>query len=136
MLDGDRYSNAHVWRFDGGAEIAASSSPDIVPEPMSDPSAVDPEEAFVAALSSCHMLCFLAVSRKAGFAVRQYLDHAEGMMGKNSDGKMVVLKVNLRPFIEWESAIPASSTISEMHEAAHEVCFIANSVKTAVSIES
>lgn len=132
----NRYSRAHQWRFDGGAEVPASSSPHIVPLPMSDAAAVDPEEAFVAALSSCHMLWFLSIAAKAGFVVEQYLDNAIGEMRKNADGQLVVDVVTLRPSIQWlGERQPTNAQVNEMHESAHQQCFIANSVKTTVRIQ-
>ena len=132
----NRYSRRHVWRFDGGAEVVASSSPDVVPVPMSDATAVDPEEAFVASLSSCHMLWFLSIAAKQGFIVDQYTDQAVGEMGKNADGKVAMLSVILRPTIEWTGErSPDKDEIYAMHERAHAECFIANSVKTEVRLE-
>lgn len=131
----NRYSRSHRWVFDGGAEIAASSSPSIVPIPLSDASAVDPEEAFVASLSSCHMLWFLSIAAKEGYRVDRYVDQAIGEMGTNSEGKTVVKTVRLRPVIDWDGDSPGESIITEMHAAAHHECFIANSVLTTVIIE-
>jgi organic hydroperoxide reductase OsmC/OhrA len=131
----NRYSRAHTWRFDGGVEVAASSSPEIVPLPMSDAAAVDPEEAFVASLASCHMLWFLSIAAEAGFVVDRYSDRAEGNMGKNADGQLVVTHVTLRPSATWAGNAPAAAHLTSMHELAHEKCFIANSVKTVVRIE-
>lgn len=103
-----RYSRKHVLRFDGGAEVAGSSSPAVVPVPMSDPSAVDPEEAFVAALSSCHMLWFLDLAARAGHTVERYLDRASGEMGKNAAGQLAITRVTLRPDVQFGSANPPS----------------------------
>lgn len=131
----NRYSRAHTWSFDGGAEIAASSSPDIVPVPMSNATAVDPEEAFVASLSSCHMLWFLSIASKAGFEVQEYVDKAIGEMQRNAAGKMFVAIVTLRPVVTWAGhREPTRAQLSQMHDEAHEECFIANSVKTEVRI--
>ena len=133
----NRYSRLHRWRFDGGAEMQASSSPLIVPVPMSDESVIDPEEAFVASLSSCHMLWFLAIAAKRKFIVDSYVDDAVGEMGKNSDGKTVVANVTLRPKIQWSGdSQPTESQIEEMHERAHAECFIANSVTSDVHVQS
>lgn len=132
----NRYSRAHVWRFDGGAEVPASSSPHIVPLPMSDAAAVDPEEAFVAAISSCHILWFLSIAAKSGYVVDQYCDHPVGEMSKNAEGKLVVEVVTLRPNIQWAGQrIPTASQVTDMHIRAHEECFIANSIKTTVRIQ-
>jgi len=97
----NRYSRAHLWTFDGGAEIHASSSPHVVPVPMSEPSAVDPEEVFIASLSSCHMLWFLSIAAKRGFIVNEYLDKACGIMGKNSEGRVAITNVTLSPQVSF-----------------------------------
>lgn len=131
-----KYSRAHRWSFDGGVEIPASSSPGVVREPLSDPNAVDPEEAFVAALSSCHMLSFLDHAAEQGFTVESYTDEAVGQMGKNTEGKIAVTVVTLRPRIEFSGdKRPAYEQIRDLHHLAHEACFIASSVKTEVRIE-
>jgi organic hydroperoxide reductase OsmC/OhrA len=131
-----RYSRAHRWAFDGGVSFAASASPSVVPKPWSDPAGVDPEEAFVASLSSCHMLTFLWIASKRGFAVADYHDVAEGRMAKNSDGRIAVTLVTLRPLVTFAGdAMPAPDEIAAMHHAAHEECFIANSVRTEIRCE-
>ncbi|MFM7091318.1 MAG: OsmC family protein [Bacteroidota bacterium] len=130
-----KYSRAHSWSFDGGAVIAASSSPHIVPSPFSIESAVDPEEAFVASLSSCHMLWFLSIAAKRGLRINCYRDLAIGEMGRNEHGKLVVSIVRLRPSVDWDGNVPTESEIIEMHQKAHEECFIANSVRTSVLME-
>jgi len=136
FIDG-RYSRGHVWRFDGGAEIAASSSPHSVPLPYSRREAVDPEEAFVASVSSCHMLWFLSIAAKRGHAVEEYVDDAEGFLEPDAEGRMSMTQVVLRPRIVFAADTPASADdIRAMHEAAHHACFIANSVKTAISVLS
>lgn len=132
----NRYLRAHRWIFDGGAQIAASSSPQIVPVPMSDAAAVDPEEAYVAALSSCHMLWFLSIAAKNGFCVNNYSDTAVGEMARNDLGKLVIAQVRLRPLIRWDAKVPSDAVIAQMHQQAHEECFIANSVRTQILIES
>src|SRR6478752_7286729 len=101
-----QYSRAHEWAFDGGAVVAASPSPHIVPAPWSDPAGVDPEEAFVASLSSCHMLFFLDFARRGGFVVDSYVDEAEGVLEKRADGKMAMTRVTLRPRVEFSGANP------------------------------
>jgi organic hydroperoxide reductase OsmC/OhrA len=132
----NRYSRAHRWSFDGGAEVAGSSSPHVVPAPMSDPKGVDPEEAFVASLSSCHMLWFLSLAVEKGFRVDRYADDAEGTMAKNAEGKRAVTKVTLRPAVEFSGERkPTREEIESLHHKAHEECFIANSVKTEVRVE-
>jgi organic hydroperoxide reductase OsmC/OhrA len=131
-----RYSRAHVWRFDGGAVVQASSSPEVVPVPYSDPGAVDPEEAFVAALASCHMLWFLSIAAKNGFCVQSYRDDAVGTMAANSRGKLCMTDVNLRPHAVFTSAkAPSRKAVREMHEEAHRECYLANSVTTLVTTE-
>ena len=132
----NRYSRRHTWRFDGGAVVAGSSSPHVVPLPMSDASAVDPEEAFVAALASCHMLVFLSIAAKRKFRIDRYVDEAVGVMEKNAAGKLAVARVTLRPTIEFSGDHrPTAEELSQMHHEAHEDCFIANSVKTEVRCE-
>jgi organic hydroperoxide reductase OsmC/OhrA len=131
-----KYSRRHILRFDGGAQIAASASPHMVPVPMSDSTAVDPEELFVSALSSCHMLWFLAVAAKHGFRVDRYVDKAIGVMGENRDGDWAMIRVTLRPEVIFSGdKHPTQAQIDEMHEQAHEECFIASSVKTDVACE-
>lgn len=128
-----KYSREHTWSFDGGIEVKASSSPHVVPLPFSIENAVDPEEAFVASLSSCHMLWFLSIAAKNGFLVKSYIDESFGVMGKNGEGKVAMLSVTLRPKVEFSgSNVPTSEIIETMHEKAHSECFIASSVKTVV----
>jgi organic hydroperoxide reductase OsmC/OhrA len=130
-----QYSRAHEWAFDGGAVVTASASPHIVPAPWSDEGGVDPEEAFVAALSSCHMLFVLDFARRAGFAVASYVDEAEGAMEKNAAGKMAMTLVTLRPRLQWSGEPPSAEQLADLHHKAHEACFIANSVTTKVAVE-
>ena len=129
-----QYSRAHSWSFDGGAIVAASASPHIVPAPWSDAAGVDPEEAFVASLSSCHMLFFLDFARRAGVVVTSYEDEAEGVMEKGADGRMRISKVRLRPRIAL-AEVPDSAALDALHHKAHEACFIANSVTTEVTVD-
>ena len=132
----NRYSRRHSWSFDGGAQVAASSSPHVVPLPYSDAGAVDPEEAFVASLSSCHMLWFLSIAAKRGFCVDSYVDDAVGTMSKNDSGKLAITRVTLRPNVAFSGErIPTRSELETMHHQAHEECFIANSVKTDVQCQ-
>jgi organic hydroperoxide reductase OsmC/OhrA len=132
----NKYSRAHRWEFDGGAAVAASSAPSVVPVPLSDPSGVDPEEAFVASLSSCHMLWFLFYAAKGGFVVDSYRDAATGHMEKNQEGSQWMARVVLRPDIQFSGATaPDAAKLAAMHEQAHHACFIANSVKTVVTVE-
>jgi len=132
----NKYSRAHTWLFDGGLEIAASSSPQVVPTPYSVEANVDPEEAFVASLSSCHMLWFLSLAANEKYIVNSYCDKAVGIMAKNSAGKLAMTKVTLRPNVIFDSNNkPTTEQMNELHHLAHEKCFIANSVKTNVKIE-
>lgn len=129
----NKYSRGHTWAFDGGAEVPASSSPHVVPLPMSVAANVDPEEAFVAALSSCHMLWFLAIAAKRKFVVDSYIDNAVGILEKGPDSRLAITKVTLQPQIEFAAdAEPSHAELEDMHHEAHEKCFIANSVKTKV----
>lgn len=130
----NQYSRAHEWQFDGGAVIAASASPHIVPEPFSLAANVDPEEAFVAALSSCHMLFFLSLAAERGVIVDHYRDEAYGSLRKNADGRLAMTEVVLRPAGRYLGA-PSRSEIEALHAAAHHSCFIANSVITGIAIE-
>jgi len=131
-----QYSRAHQWAFDGGAVVAASASPHIVPAPWSDEAGVDPEEAFIASLSSCHMLFFLDFARRAGFVVDSYVDEADGVLGKRSDGRMAMTRVTLRPRVEWAGDPPDADALADLHHKAHEACFIANSVTCEVTVEA
>ena len=130
-----QYSRAHQWAFDGGVALPASASPHVVPAPWSDPAGVDPEEAFIASLSSCHMLFFLDFARRAGFALASYIDEAEGELGKLPDGRMAMTNVTLHPRIAWAGTAPDAAALAELHDKAHHACFIANSVTTKVTIE-
>ena len=129
------YSRGHVWRFDGGVEVPASSSPSIVPLPHSVEAAVDPEEAFVASLSRCHMLWFLDLARQAGHVVTAYDDAADGEMKRDGEGKLAITSVTLRPRAVFAGDAPDMAALTALHHKAHEVCFIANSVKTEIWIE-
>jgi organic hydroperoxide reductase OsmC/OhrA len=130
-----QYSRAHEWAFDGGVTVPASPSPHIVPAPWNDPNGVDPEEAFVASLSSCHMLFFVDLARRAGFVVDSYVDAAEGVLDKRADGKMWMSRVTLHPRIEFSGdKRPGDADIDDLHHKAHEACFIANSVTTDVTV--
>lgn len=138
VLEGDmpsgRYSRAHHLHFDGGAVVAGSPSPGIVPPPWSDPAGVDPEEAFIASIAACHMLWFLDLARREGFTAASYEDQASGEMTKNGVGALWVSRVVLRPRTIWENG-PDQAKEAALHEAAHHACFIANSVKTEITIE-
>ena len=135
FLDNE-YSRGHLWEFDGGVSVPATSSPHVVPVPMSVESNVDPEEAFVATLSSCHMLFFLSLAAKAGLLVNSYIDEAVGVLGKDGEGRMAMIRVLLRPRIEFgDDTHPDKAQIEGLHHRAHKLCFIANSVKSEVVIE-
>jgi organic hydroperoxide reductase OsmC/OhrA len=132
----NHYSREHLWIFDGGAQIAASSSPQVVPIPYSNPENVDPEEAFVASLISCHMLWFLSIAAKQNFVVESYTDHAIGVIGKNEAGNLAITSIHLHPQISFGADRPPTlAQIEAMHEEAHHSCFLANSVKTAIVVE-
>jgi organic hydroperoxide reductase OsmC/OhrA len=133
---GNRYSRRHVLRFDGGAEVPGSSSPHVVPLPMSDASAVDPEEMFIASLSSCHMLWFLSLAAKQRLVVDRYVDAATGLMEKNREGRMAMTVVTLRPQVTFSGERePTRDELERLHHAAHDACFIASSVRTEVRCE-
>jgi organic hydroperoxide reductase OsmC/OhrA len=132
-----KYSRAHQWRFDGGQVVPASSSPHVVRTPYSDPAAVDPEEAFVAALSSCHMLWFLDFAARAGYVVESYTDRAEGHMARREDGQEWVAKVILSPEVQFTGdKKPDEAAVRALHEAAHGSCFLAHSVRSEIIIRS
>lgn len=131
-----RYSRVHAIAFDGGAEVVGTPSPAIVPAPWSRADAVDPEGAFTAALSACHMLWFLDHAARAGFVVASYVDAAEGTLGRIAPGKMAMTRVALRPVVEFAGdKRPAPEELERLHHAAHADCFIANSVTTEVVVE-
>ncbi len=132
----NRYSRKHLLRFDGGVEVPGSSSPHVVQVPYSDAAAVDPEEAFIASISSCHMLFFLSIAAGRKFRVDRYRDNAVGVMEKNANGKLVVSVVTLRPEALFSGdKLPTRADVDAMHHEAHEECFIANSVKSDVQCE-
>lgn len=130
-----KYSREHTWTFDGGATVPASSSPSVVPEPWSNPACVDPEEAFIAAVSSCHMLWYLSLAARQGLVVESYDDEAVGIMTKNDNGELWISSIKLNPQIAYggeRSPTPAEE--ERLHHLAHERCFIANSIKTKVTV--
>lgn len=132
----NKYSRGHEWVFDGGVTVQASSSPLIVPLPYSIEDNVDPEEAFVASLSSCHMLFFLSIAANRKYIVDSYVDNAVGIMEKNSDGKQSMTKVTLKPHVQFSgNNKPTIEQLENMHHQSHEQCFIANSVKTEIAIK-
>lgn len=131
----NRYSRRHLLRFDGGVTVAGSSSPNVVPTPWSDPSAIDPEEALVSALSSCHMLWFLSIAARNGFVVDSYHDEARGVMTPNERKKLWLSSVTLQPKVVFSGdSMPTPADIERMHHEAHDECFIANSVKSDVQV--
>jgi organic hydroperoxide reductase OsmC/OhrA len=131
-----RYSRGHRWRFDGGVEVPASASPQVVPPPMSVAAAVDPEEAFVASLSSCHMLFFLSLAARQGFVVDDYRDEAVGVMTRDAGGKLAMTQVTLHPLVRYGGEKrPSAAEEEALHHAAHDECFISSSVRTVVSCE-
>lgn len=131
----NQYSRVHTWRFDGGAEIPASSSPHVVKVPWSDPRLVDPEEGYIASLSSCHMLWFLSIAAGRGYCVDTYTDEARGHMTRGADGKQWISRVELRPRVQFSGErVPTAADIAGMHHEAHEECFLARSVRTDVTV--
>jgi len=131
-----RFSRGHRWIFDGGVEVPASASPRVVPVPMSLTDAVDPEEALVASLSSCHMLTFLYLAAKRGFVIDSYRDEAVGVLAKNAEGRMAITLVTLHPSIRYGAGPePTAAELETLHHEAHEQCFISQSVKSEVRVE-
>lgn len=130
-----KYSRGHRWIFDGGIEVPASSSPDVVPLPLSVAEAVDPEEAFVASLSSCHMLWFLILAAKKGFVIDSYRDEPEGTLSKNAEGRQAITKMVLHPEVVFNGTAPSREEMWALHEKSHDLCYIAASVTAEVLIE-
>lgn len=136
LFSDNRYSRKHLWQFDGGVEVPASSSPQVVRLPLSEAAAVDPEEAFVASLASCHMLWFLDIAARGGFIIDSYVDDAVGTLAKNSDGKFAMTIVTLKPHVIFSGdKRPTHEDFQRMHHKAHDECFIATSVKSEVRCE-
>lgn len=131
-----RYSRRHEIRFDGGATLLGSPGVALVPLPMSDPAGVDPEELLVAAVACCHMLWFLDLARRAGHDLASYADSAEGELGRNAAGKTAIVKVTLRPALAFAGDAPDAAELDRLHHAAHERCFIANSLNAEVVVEA
>ena len=132
-----KYSRAHDIAFDGGVSMPGSSSPHVVPLPMSKLEAVDPEEMLVASLSACHMLFFLDFARRGGFVLDQYVDKPEGVVGKDERGRIAMTKVTLKPQLEWSGEKrPSADDIATLHHKSHEACFIANSFRGEIAIET
>lgn len=132
----NRYSRRHEWSFDGGVKVVASSSPSVVPAPYSVVEAVDPEEALVASASSCHMLWFLSLAARGGFVVESYVDEAFGVMEKNPAGRLAFSRITLRPRVQFSQKSPSAEELDALHHAAHDECFIANSLKCEVVVET
>jgi organic hydroperoxide reductase OsmC/OhrA len=130
------YSRRHDIRFDGGATLVGSSSPSVVPEPMSDPAGVDPEEALAASAAACHMLWFLDLARGAGLVVESYADKAEAELGRVGPGKLAITRITLRPQIAFAGAAPDDAALARLHHEAHERCFIANSLNCEIVIDA
>lgn len=130
----NKYSRAHTWRFDGGATVAASPSPHNVPLPYSAAENVDPEEAFVAAIASCHMLFFLHFAAAAGLVVESYADDAVGVLEDDQHGRMAITRITLRPQIKFKDNAPSRQDLDALHARAHRFCFLANSVKSEVVV--
>jgi organic hydroperoxide reductase OsmC/OhrA len=130
-----RYNRAHELRFDGGAVVRGSSSPDVVPVPFSDPAGVDPEETLIASVSACHMLWFLNLAQEAGLVVASYRDQAEGSMERVGRGKMAITRIVLRPDIAYSGRAPDAAELQKLHYEAHDRCFIANSLKAEITVE-
>lgn len=130
-----KYQRGHAWRFDGGAVVRGSSSPHSVRLPYSDPAGVDPEEALVAAVSSCHMLWFLSLAAQQGFVVDRYDDKAEGELAAMADGRKGMARVVLRPEVVFSGArLPDAAQVDALHHRAHEECYIANSIRGEVVV--
>jgi organic hydroperoxide reductase OsmC/OhrA len=130
-----KYSRAHTWSFDHGVTVPASASPLVVAKPFVSEAAVDPEEAFVASLSSCHMLWFLSIAATRGFVVDRYRDTAAGVLAKGADGRMAMTEVTLRPVTRFGGRQPTVAELDDLHHAAHQECFIARSVRTQIRVE-
>ena len=130
-----KYSRGHRWTFDEGVTVPASASPRIVPAPWTVAAAVDPEEALVASVSSCHMLFFLSFASSAGFTVESYEDAAEGVLEKNAEGRDAMTRFTLRPSVSFKERAPSVEEFDDMHQLAHAKCYIANSLKSAVVVE-
>ncbi len=129
------YSRRHHWRFDGGAEVIGSSSPDVVPVPRSDPAGVDPEEALAASAASCHMLWFLSLAQAAGLDVESYEDEAVAELGRTGRGRIAITRIVLRPRIAFAGRQPDQAELDRLHHEAHERCFIANSLNCEIAVE-
>lgn len=135
FLDG-KYERTHQWIMNDGAKIDVSASPEIVPMPMSDPSLIDPEEAFLSSISSCHMLFFLSIAAKKKIIVEVYEDTPIALMGNNENGKMAILSIELQPIVKFVGdKQPTDATVKRMHQLAHANCFLANSINAKITIK-
>lgn len=133
IFETGEFSRRHQIAFDGGQTIVASSSPQVLPVPLSDVFGIDPEEAFVASLSSCHMLWFFVIAAKRKYCVDRYVDQASGVMRRNDENRIAMTEVVLRPKVTFSGRqVPSAEEHRSMHHQAHEFCFIANSVKTSI----
>lgn len=130
-----KYSRAHDWIFDGGAVVRGSSSPSVVPVPLSDPAGVDPEEALIASAAACHMLWFLSLAQARGFDVASYRDAADALMGKDDRGRIAITRITLRPDVAFAGPAPSAGELERLHHQAHEKCFIANSLRSEIVVE-
>lgn len=130
-----RYSRVHEWSFDGGVTVPGSSSPNNVRPPFSSAEAVDPEEAVVAAASSCHMLAFLYLAARRGVCVERYVDDAVGVMTPNEQGRLFISRITLRPAIAFAGPPPTAAELDALHHEAHEECYVANSLRTEIVVE-
>lgn len=129
------YSRSHTLAFEGGIQVPASAAPGNIPPTAKGAAGVDPEQAFVASISSCHMLWFLHLAWKAKLVVDHYVDHASGVLGKNTEGRAAMTHVTLRPVVTFSGRKPSAEEHAQLHEHAHHECFIANSVKSEVTVE-
>ncbi len=135
FLDG-QYKRTHQWIMKGGMILNASASPEIVPIPMSDPALIDPEEAFLSSVSSCHMLFFLSIAARKKLVIDSYQDTPIAIMGKNENGKMAVQSITLQPKVVFgEGKAPNEKTLNRIHQIAHANCFLANSINTKITIQ-
>ena len=134
-FDYKTYNRSHTLAFEGGLRVPASAAPANIPPTAAGAPGVDPEQAFVASLSSCHMLWFLHLACRAKFVVERYVDEASGVLAKNAEGRMAMTRVTLRPVVSYAGRAPSVEEHAQLHEGAHDKCFIANSVKTEVVIE-
>ena len=134
-FDHQTYNRSHTLAFAGGIRVQATAAPANIPPSAAGAPGVDPEQAFVASLSSCHMLWFLHLASRAGFVVDRYVDEASGVLEKNAEGRNAMTRVTLRPVVAFAGRVPTAEEHAKLHEGAHDKCFIANSVKTDIAIQ-